>query len=150
MQHRFVFGRTWLDDAGEGLRVAGDEQYSNASSERGKPPSTYHKNPRLYSPSGMISFPSSSTSFLISKSARTFAMVNHIESSAMYCPGQMRLPNPNAATEGSRTSRFRVPSDRKKRSGLNSDVSRPYTFSSWRIALRAGRHQLQARGSSLW
>ena len=61
----------------------------------------------------------------------------------MYCPGQMRLPNPNAATEGSRTSRFRLPSDLKKRSGLNSDASRPYTFSSWRMALQAVRRQLR-------
>lgn len=140
LEYRLVLLRPRLDGTWEGLRVARQVRSTlrrpTASSQAKEAVNTYHKNPRLYSPSGVISIPFSSTAFSISKRVRMFAMVNHIESMAMNLPGQIRLPNPNAATAGSRTSGSNVPSGRKKRSGLKSDVSGPYAFSSCRMALQ--------------
>lgn len=78
--------------------------------------------------------PSSRLAFVMLNAANVEAIAIHMESYAMYLPGQIRLPNPKAATAGLRTSGLILPSF-MNRSGLNAKGS-GYTFSSCRIALK--------------
>lgn len=78
--------------------------------------------PAAYSSLGMIGFPSSPVALKISKQLKIEAMAIHMESFAMNLPGQILLPNPNAATAGSRAVGSHSPF-LKYLSGLNFNGS---------------------------
>lgn len=80
----------------------------------------------------------------MSYTASTEAMVIHMDSYAIHCPGQTRRPYPNAAAVGSQvaglstTSCGEGPVRFRKRMGSNTD-GEVYALGSWRIALHHHR-----------
>ena len=113
--HENGFG--WLSNAKHAVSASRNHRGTN----------TYQRKPRLYSSPGTTSRPSGPTTRPMWNTASARAMVSQTESSAIYRPGQIRRPKPNAATEGSRTegsSSKLPPSDvRMKRSGLKAAES---------------------------